>query len=179
MKDTYRFTTSSQRYIIILFVMAALGALLAFMYFYLLKAWGMRPGIIVTSLLWVGMGLAVLGIILSIYRMLTGKGVYVELTPAGIKSTLQLGHTLEIPWQAIRGFELRNDVIQKVVAVHLWNEAAFLEHRKQTTGKNWPMADANRTMYGTAIILSTVLLGVKAAKMEAMLNEYLRKYGQH
>lgn len=178
MKDIYRFAPSNRRYLFIILFMAALGGILAVIYFYLLRAWGFRPTVLLSALLWFGMGAAVLGILLSIFRMLTGRKNYLELSTQGIKSTLLLAHTLEIPWQAIRGFELRNDVIQKVIAVHLWNEAAFLEYRRQTTSKVWPMADTNRTMYGTAIILPTVLLGVKAVQVEAMLNEYLRKYGQ-
>lgn len=178
MKDVYRFTPSNRRYLFIILLMVALGGLLAVMYYYLLDTMEFRPGVMLTALIWIGIGAAVLGIVISLVRMLTGKGVYLELNTNGIKSTLLLTQTLEIPWQAIRGFELRNDVIQKVIAVHLWNEAAFLEYRRQTTGKVWPMADTNRTMYGTAIILPTVLLGVKAVQVEAMLNEYLRKYGQ-
>lgn len=176
MKDVYRFAPSNRRYLFIILLMVALGGLLAAMYYYLLGAMDYRPGVMLTALIWIGIGAAILGIVISLVRMLTGKGVYLELSNNGIKSTLLLTQTLEIPWQAIRGFELRNDVIQKVIAVHLWNEMAFLDFRRQTTGKAWPMADSNRTMYGTAIILPTVMLGVKAAEVEIMLNEYLRKY---
>ncbi|MCA6362028.1 MAG: hypothetical protein IM638_03260 [Bacteroidetes bacterium] len=178
MKDTFRFAPSNRRYLLVILFMAILGIMLAVGHFYLLPESGYRLGIILTALIWIGMGAAVLGIILSIFRMVTGKNVYLELNTQGIKSTLLLTQTLEIPWLAIRGFELRNDVIQKVIAVHLWNEAAFLDYRRQTTGKAWPMADTNRTMFGTAIILPTVLLSVKAAEVEKMLNEYLSKYGQ-
>lgn len=88
-------------------------------------------------------------------------------------------HTIDIPWAAIKGFELKSELgIKKIITVNLNNEYLFLNQYRQVSGKSIPMANMNRKNYSSPVIISTLMLEERPTILLDKLNEYLRLYGR-
>ncbi len=179
MQNAIRFAAKTSKYWYIILFMLVLGGGLVWMNYYLLNLLGYEGKPVFTLLIWFGIGAAGLGILLSIFRMLTNHNVYLEISREGIKNKLQLNHTIDVPWSAISRFELKSDFgIQKVIIVHLHNQIAFLDHYKRTTGKSIPMSNVYRANYSSPVVISTLMLHEKPEVLLDKLNEYLHVYGR-
>jgi hypothetical protein len=179
MQNTIRYSTRTSKYLYIILFMLILGGSLIWINYYLLNSLGYEGKSLFTMLIWFGIGAAGLGVLLSIYRMLTSRNVYLEINQQGIKNKLQFNHTIDIPWSAISKFELKSDLgIQKVIIIHLHNQIAFLDHYKRTTGKSIPMSNVYRANYSSPVVISTLMLHEKPTVLLDKLNEYLHLYSR-
>ncbi|MGL5888925.1 MAG: STM3941 family protein [Bacteroidia bacterium] len=179
MQTTIRFASSKTTYLYLILLMLVLGGLLAGLYYYYLSSPEYRVRPVFTALVWIGIITAVFGIVISIYRLFMSHNIYLEISSNGIRNKLIMRHTIDIPWTAIKGFELKSDRgIQKVITVYLHNEYLFLGEYRRISGKSIPMANMNRKSYSSPVIISTLMLEEKSLVLLEKLNEYLRMYGQ-
>jgi hypothetical protein len=177
MKDVHRFKSSFFKNIFALVLTILLGGLMFSLKYYLLPAMGFKFGYITTPIFWIGMGVAVLGVLVIIYRIIISRNIYLELNTSGIICKLYIKHTIEIPWREITGFEMKQDLFQKLIIVRLRNGDEFVAAYKNKTGKNIPNADMNTVTYSSPMILPLLVLRKNSTFLLEELNNYLKRYG--
>ncbi|MFN8713823.1 MAG: STM3941 family protein [Bacteroidota bacterium] len=179
MKDVRRFKSNFFRNLMALVMIMLLGGFVYALKYHLLPALGYRPGYITTPILWIAMGVAVLGVFVIIYRIIINRNIYLELNTSGIICKLYLTHTIEIPWKEITGFEIKQDFFQKLIIVHLRNGDDFIEAYKRDTGKNIPNLALYQGIDSSRFTLPLQVLGAASTLILDELNNYWKRYGNH
>lgn len=177
MKDVRRFKSSLLRNSYALLLILLLGGFIVVLKYYLLPAMGYRPGYITAPILWIAMGVAVLGVFVIIYRILISRNIYLELDTSGIICSLYLTHKIVIPWKEIKGFEIKQDLFQKLIIVELRDGDDFAAAYKRDTGRNLPDLAKYQGIDSSRFTLPLQVLGAKSTLVLDELTNYWKRYG--
>jgi hypothetical protein len=156
MEQRLRFALDPIKYLLAIFAMIAVAfVILILLYFVYAGVPFTQLSIVVYLLGALGIGIALAGIGLMLFRFINLRRQYCEISPRGVIYALEPKHKIELAWSEIERIALFEGHFKfHYVAIYLVDEEEYLKRHLKLRGSYLPMASHRKNTYGTSVVFS-------------------------